>query len=168
MAVSKTTWQFGQRSKWRLIAVSAEGASFPSKYQQIKWIVSLQVIAYIPQNQIFELRPGFISAIGEPELIRMFKFCKVLKNRTLVAVNGLRAAFVSILQEKLYMPPSRCRKPFWDLGQEMSGAKKYCLQCRRSSQDLAVGEDGHLPQRRDAVGQRWMCAEERRKATAAE
>jgi len=55
IAVSKTTWQFGQRSKWRLMAVSAEGASFPSKYQQIKWIVSLQVIAYFPQNQDFKL-----------------------------------------------------------------------------------------------------------------
>ena len=98
MAVSKTTWQFGQRSKWRLMAVSAEGASFPSKYQQIKWIVSLQVIAYFPQNQDFELCPGFISAIGEPEVIKMFRPGKALKKGTLVAVSGPRAAFVSTLR----------------------------------------------------------------------
>ena len=128
MAVFKTTWQFGQQSKWCLIAVSAEGASFPSKYQQIKWIVSLQVIAYIPQSRIFELRPWFISAIEEPELIKMFQSCKVLKNGTLVTLSGLKASIVSILRKKIYTRLSRCRKPFWDFGQEMPGAKNTACQ----------------------------------------
>jgi len=100
MAVSKTTWQFGQRSKWRLMAVSAEGASFPSKYQQIKWIVSLQVIAYFPQDQDFKLCLEFLSAIGEPEIIKMLQPGKTLKKGTLVAVSSLRAAFVSTLRLK--------------------------------------------------------------------
>ena len=100
MAVSKTTWQFGQRSKWRLIAVSAEGASFPSKYQQIKWIVSLQVIVYIPQNEYFQLDPILINAISEPKINEMSRSRKALKNRTLVAGSGLKTPFVSILRLK--------------------------------------------------------------------
>src|SRR5258708_38500743 len=32
------------------------GESFPSKYQQIKWIVSLQLISSIPQKDVVELK----------------------------------------------------------------------------------------------------------------
>ena len=119
IAVSKTTWQFGQRSKWRLMAVSAEGASFPSKYQQIKWIVSLQVIVYFPQDQDFKLRPEFVSAIGAPEIIKMLQARKTLKKGTVVAVSGPRAAFVSTFRLKTLhasvpMPENRS----WILGEK--------------------------------------------------
>ena len=36
------------------------GESFPSKYQQIKWIVSLQLISSVPQKDVVE--PQFLQA----------------------------------------------------------------------------------------------------------
>jgi hypothetical protein len=49
IAASKTRWQSEQAAKWRLISSSTGVDSRPSKYQQIKWIVSLQLIYPIPQ-----------------------------------------------------------------------------------------------------------------------
>jgi len=49
MAASRTKWQSEQDSRWRLISPSTEVESRPSKYQQIKWIVSLQLISPVPQ-----------------------------------------------------------------------------------------------------------------------
>src|SRR5712692_8665669 len=49
MAASKTKWQSEQDSRWRLISSSTDVESRPSKYQQIKWIVSLQLISPVPQ-----------------------------------------------------------------------------------------------------------------------
>src|SRR5205807_7217773 len=50
MAASRTKWQSAQVSRWRLISPSTEAESRPSKYQQIKWIVSLQLISPVPQD----------------------------------------------------------------------------------------------------------------------
>ena len=49
IAASNTKWQSEQVSKWRLISPSTDEESRPSKYQQIKWIVSLQLISPVPQ-----------------------------------------------------------------------------------------------------------------------
>src|SRR5437016_13714730 len=49
MAASRTKWQSEQVSRWRLISPSTEVESLPSKYQQIKWMVSLQLISPVPQ-----------------------------------------------------------------------------------------------------------------------
>src|SRR5467141_4951438 len=48
-AASRTRWQSEQVSRWRLISPAADWESRPSKYQQIKWIVSLQLISPVPQ-----------------------------------------------------------------------------------------------------------------------
>src|SRR6266851_3109659 len=48
-AASRTRWQSEQVSRWRLISPSTDAESRPSKYQQIKWIVSLQLISPVPQ-----------------------------------------------------------------------------------------------------------------------
>src|SRR6266478_178162 len=48
-AASRTKWQSEQVSKWRLISPSTDVESRPSKYQQIKCIVSLQLISPVPQ-----------------------------------------------------------------------------------------------------------------------
>src|SRR5216683_219414 len=48
-AASKTRWQSEQVSRWRLISNSTDVESRPSKYQQIKWMVSLQLISPVPQ-----------------------------------------------------------------------------------------------------------------------
>src|SRR6266436_661397 len=45
IAASRTMWQSEQASKWRLISPSTDDESRPSKYQQIRWIVSLQLIS---------------------------------------------------------------------------------------------------------------------------
>src|SRR5438105_15692223 len=45
IAASRTIWQSEQVSKWRLISPSTDEESRPSKYQQIRWIVSLQLIS---------------------------------------------------------------------------------------------------------------------------
>ena len=42
-------WQSEQESKWRLISVATGGESLPSKYQQIRWIVSRQLMTAVPQ-----------------------------------------------------------------------------------------------------------------------
>src|SRR6267154_1790762 len=44
LAASRTRWQSGQSCRWFRISSSTDGESFPSKYQQIKWIVSRQLI----------------------------------------------------------------------------------------------------------------------------
>jgi len=49
MAASKTKRQSEQDSKWHLISNSTDEESRPSKYQQIKWMVSLQLISPVPQ-----------------------------------------------------------------------------------------------------------------------
>jgi hypothetical protein len=43
------------------------GESFPSKYQQIKWIVSLQLISSVPQKDVVELKslPGCVHLAGQ-------------------------------------------------------------------------------------------------------
>ena len=43
------------------------GESFPSKYQQIKWIVSLQLISSVPQKDVVELksRQGYVHLAGQ-------------------------------------------------------------------------------------------------------
>jgi hypothetical protein len=48
-AASRTIWQSAQVSRWRLISPSTDVESRPSKYQQIRWIVSLQLISPVPQ-----------------------------------------------------------------------------------------------------------------------
>ena len=48
IAASKTMWQSEQESKCRLISVATGGESRPSKYQQIKWIVSRQLMTAVP------------------------------------------------------------------------------------------------------------------------
>jgi hypothetical protein len=48
IAASKTMWQSEQESKCRLISVATGGESLPSKYQQIKWIVSRQLMTAVP------------------------------------------------------------------------------------------------------------------------
>jgi hypothetical protein len=48
IAASKTMWQSEQDSKCRLISLATGGESLPSKYQQIKWIVSRQLITAVP------------------------------------------------------------------------------------------------------------------------
>jgi hypothetical protein len=48
MAASKTMWQSEHESKCFLISPATGGESLPSKYQQIKWIVSRQLIAAVP------------------------------------------------------------------------------------------------------------------------
>src|SRR5690242_13139651 len=45
IAAFNTIWQSEQVSKWRLISPSTDEESRPSKYQQIRWIVSLQLIS---------------------------------------------------------------------------------------------------------------------------
>src|SRR5437879_7330734 len=49
MAAFKTKWQSEQVSRWRLISPSTDEERRPSKYQQIRWIVSLQLISPVPQ-----------------------------------------------------------------------------------------------------------------------
>src|SRR5713226_2438002 len=49
MAASKTRWQSEQVSRWRLISPSTHVERRPSKYQQIRWMVSLQLISPVPQ-----------------------------------------------------------------------------------------------------------------------
>jgi len=41
-------WQSEQESKCRLISVATGGESLPSKYQQIRWIVSRQLMTAVP------------------------------------------------------------------------------------------------------------------------
>jgi hypothetical protein len=43
------------------------GESFPSKYQQIKWIVSLQLISSVPQKDVVELESlqGSVHLAGQ-------------------------------------------------------------------------------------------------------
>ena len=43
------------------------GESFPSKYQQIKWIVSRQLISPVPQKDVLErkLLPGLVHLAGQ-------------------------------------------------------------------------------------------------------
>src|SRR5260370_38573106 len=43
------------------------GESFPSKYQQIKWIVSLQLISSVPQKDAVELKSlqGCVHLAGQ-------------------------------------------------------------------------------------------------------
>jgi len=48
IAASKTKWQSEQESKCRLISLATGGESLPSKYQQIKWIVSRQLMTAVP------------------------------------------------------------------------------------------------------------------------
>ena len=48
IAASKTMWQSEQESKCRLISLATGGESLPSKYQQIKWIVSRQLMTAVP------------------------------------------------------------------------------------------------------------------------
>src|SRR5712671_1854164 len=48
-AAFRTRLQSEQVSRWRLISPSTDWESRPSKYQQIKWIVSLQLISPVPQ-----------------------------------------------------------------------------------------------------------------------
>ena len=48
IAASKTMWQSEQESKCRLISVATGGESLPSKYQQIKWMVSRQLMTAVP------------------------------------------------------------------------------------------------------------------------
>ena len=43
-AASSTRWQSLHSPKCRSISLSTEGESLPSKYQQIRWIVSLQLM----------------------------------------------------------------------------------------------------------------------------
>src|SRR5438128_8140825 len=49
IAASRTRWQSEQVSRWRLISPSTDEERRPSKYQQIRWIVSLQLISPVPQ-----------------------------------------------------------------------------------------------------------------------
>src|SRR5260370_29753425 len=56
IAASRTMWQSEQVSKWRLISLSTDDESRPSKYQQIRWIVSLQLIIPVPQVTLQPLR----------------------------------------------------------------------------------------------------------------
>src|SRR5260370_40451226 len=45
---SRTRWQSEQVCRWRLISISTDVESRLSKYQQIKWMVSLQLISCVP------------------------------------------------------------------------------------------------------------------------
>ena len=67
MAASRTMWQSVQESKCRLISVATGGESLPSKYQQIKWIVSLQLISSVPQKDVVERKSlqGFVHLAGQ-------------------------------------------------------------------------------------------------------
>jgi hypothetical protein len=49
MAASKTMWQSEHVSKCRLISLATGGDNLPSKYQQIKWIVSRQLMTAVPR-----------------------------------------------------------------------------------------------------------------------
>src|SRR5208283_5742626 len=67
VAASRTNRQSGQECKWRSISTWTPGESFPSKYIQIKWIVSRQLIPGIPQ--VPRRRPWLVanrSAFVEP------------------------------------------------------------------------------------------------------
>jgi hypothetical protein len=48
VAAVRTTWQFEHEPKCCSMSFDTEGDSFPSKYQQIKWIVSLQLMTNAP------------------------------------------------------------------------------------------------------------------------
>jgi len=48
VAAVRTTWQFEHEPKCCSMSFDTEGDSFPSKYQQIRWIVSLQLMTNAP------------------------------------------------------------------------------------------------------------------------
>src|SRR6266550_8779518 len=71
MAASRTKWQSEQVARWLLISLSTDAESRPSKYQQIKWIVSLQLISPVPQVPHYDAATwpsGCISSAKRPVL----------------------------------------------------------------------------------------------------
>jgi hypothetical protein len=63
IAASKTMWQSEQESKCRLISVATGGESRPSKYQQIKWMVSRQLMIAVPPWPRADARHAYIHCI---------------------------------------------------------------------------------------------------------
>ena len=52
VAAFNTNRQFEHSTKWLSMSRDTDGASFPSKYQQIKWIVSRQLMLTNPQQTL--------------------------------------------------------------------------------------------------------------------
>jgi len=63
IAASKTMWQSEQESKCRLISFATGGESLPSKYQQIKWMVSRQLMTTVPPWPRADARHAYIRCI---------------------------------------------------------------------------------------------------------
>ena len=61
MAASRTMWQSEQDARCFLISLATGGESLPSKYQQIKWIVSRQLMTADPQRSV----PSYRIEVGQ-------------------------------------------------------------------------------------------------------
>ena len=84
IAASKTMWQSEQESTCRLISFATDGESRPSKYQQIKWIVSRQLMTAVPPWPRADTRPPISSAFDSPNSTRDAKDSNCLD------INGLK------------------------------------------------------------------------------
>src|SRR5260370_564764 len=94
MAASKTKWQSEHESRWRLISPSTEAESRPSKYQQIKWIVSLQLISPVPQVPKTTMRPAEEYAFPTPNPAWRPRILSAYKSNVYPALQNFDAGHV--------------------------------------------------------------------------
>ena len=79
------------------------GESFPSKYQQIKWIVSLQLISPVPQKDAVDFRffLEIVHLVGQNRLKKAYSNSLKMKEKSLtrLIVPGLTGNFTAAWAE---------------------------------------------------------------------
>jgi hypothetical protein len=146
MAASKTMWQSEQVSRCRLISFATDGESLPSKYQQIKWIVSRQLMTAVPRRSAAIIRPRTISAFGSPKHDPPAE---------------ILIAYISMGSRNSARPRLETSCVAW--GKITQRFQHFCEGPPSPPGLTSVPRDqGHLAQSLDAVFQRGVGAEQRR------
>ncbi len=155
-------WQSAQLSRCRLISPSTDAESRPSKYQQIKWIVSLQLMVRspsFPMTPIPSSKPK--SKIYYLILNHMFTCCDV-KRRNLGAFTFLKRLHVDWFKsaESRNMMLQRCGVTVISRKAWMRASSGGCVLKREDSVPLPKSgftmQSAEVDGESAVVGIRWL------------
>lgn len=144
--------QSGHLSRCRLISPSTGEDRRPSKYQQIKWIVSLQLMPSGPLRRP-KRQSNRVSTVHLP------------LQRPHATNRAANPYGINALQIQCPLPCVR-RDDF--LLKKLHQRRLKCAEFRRKSWGLALRNDSHVSQRRNAIWQGRVRAEQSCQPSATE
>src|SRR5690242_14371486 len=135
--------QFGHLSRCRLISPSTGEDRRPSKYQQIKWIVSRQLIPSGP-------------CVAQSDNLTEFQTVHLPLQRPQATNRTANPYEINVLQIPCPLPYVRRDDFLW---KKLHQRRLKCAEFRRESWGLSLRNDSHVSQRRNAIRQGRVRAE---------